>query len=137
MYKILALATIIVLILFFFGCKTKSDKESELIGSWGLENIIVNQEMTASEKANFDLYIKQLKETANFTYTKNHRFEYNLNNEISKGTWQLIDNNKKLITIPDTAEADTFIITELNRISFTIMSESDGETTRYLLKKRK
>jgi hypothetical protein len=133
-FLIIALIAAISLI---FSCKSTNNKENMLTGSWRIENIEMNREMTESEKANFNLYLSQLKETGYFTFKNDHKFESFYNEELSKGTWELAGNGQQLITIPDESEADTVKIAELNSQSLILLSESDGVTTKIIMKKQK
>jgi hypothetical protein len=128
---------IILLIAFCFSCKSTGNKEFDLIGSWRIESIEVNQKMKSDEKANFDLYIAQLKETSYFTYKADHSYEYSFNDEKSAGRWALINKGSMLINAPENSEPDTFSIEELTGSTCKLIIKSDEVITRLLLKKQK
>jgi hypothetical protein len=125
------------LIFLIFSCKSHINKESDLLGSWRIDNVEVNQKMSADEKANFNLYLSQLQELAYFNFKKDHTYESNFSEDVSTGIWSLTNNGNELITQADTSDADTFKITKLNATTFIILSESDGVVSKITMKKQK
>ena len=127
----------IILISLIFACKSSKNRANLIIGSWHIDNIEVNQQMSASEKANFGLYLAQLKETSYFTFSNDYKYESLYNDDISKGVWELSKDGMMLITKPDDKDADTVKVAELNASTLILLSESDGVTTKIIMKKQK
>ena len=131
------LTAFIAVISMIFSCKSMNKKENMLIGSWRIENIEMNREMTDSEKANFNLYLAQLKETGYFTFKSDQKFESFYNEELLKGIWELVNNGQQLITKPDESDLDTVNIAYLTSQNLILLSESDGIITKIILRKQK
>jgi len=125
------------LISLFFACKPHINKENDLIGTWRVDDIKINQEMSLSQKANFNLYLGQLRETSYFIFRNDHKYESSFNENISKGRWELANKGQLLVIKPDESDADSSKITELNATTFIILSESDGVTSKIVMKKQK
>jgi hypothetical protein len=135
MNKILLFFCIAILFLNI-SCNSSKHKEADIIGNWKIENIELDQPLKPNEKPNFDLFLSQIRESAYFNFKNDHSYE-SFFNEMSKGTWNLSNKGKDLVTKPDDADADTVQIEKLNGTTFIIISESEGVKTKITMKKEK
>jgi len=111
---------------FLFACK--GGNSNNIVGKWKLANFENNMQVPEESKAQYEQMMAEMKKTSYFDFKNDGTYEINMAGTVSKGTWKVSDDGKKLTTKEDGKDKEDMMdISEMsgNKLVF---EGSSGET---------